>query len=118
MCGNNSPLGNFYSGETPSTSLKMKEEKNDDTLDHITWHATRIVLEAQRRVAFSVLRLVFGAYTQTRHLSERSARNKKEASVTTSPPKIVPAHRATGVVRTRVRSRKRSSKRAGKTGSR
>jgi len=79
------------------------------------WHATRIMLEAQRRMAYSFLRLVSGTYTETPHLSERGTTHKQEASVTTSRPKIVAAHRATGAETKRVRPGKKSSKRAGKT---
>ena len=94
-----------------SASFNRKEERMLTPLMMSPWHATRIVLEAQRRLAFSVLRLVSGAHTSTPHLSERSATNKKEAFVTTSPPKIVAAHRATGVDKKRVRPRKKLSKR-------
>jgi hypothetical protein len=78
------------------------------------WHATRILLEAQRRMAFSVLRLVFGSDTRNPRPSDRRATGKAEASVTTSPPKIVAAHRATRVDKKRARPKSKPSKRMGK----
>jgi hypothetical protein len=77
------------------------------------WHATRIMFEAQRRVTFSVLRLLSESSSPLPRLSDRRALDKAEDSVTASP-KNVAAQRSTIVAKKRLRAKSKSSKRTGR----
>jgi hypothetical protein len=89
------------------------------------WHATRIVLEAQRLMTLSTLRLLSGTHTTTgRRLNNLDSSGTVDAACMTTtrdppaastrnPPKTIEA-RAAGVDQKRVRPRKKPHRRTGK----
>jgi hypothetical protein len=80
------------------------------------WQATRIALETQRVMTFSVLRLLSGPHTQTASpgLNDRDAVPIPAESVTITPHKTVAAQRSLGVNKKRLRPTNKRSKRKGK----
>jgi hypothetical protein len=84
------------------------------------WQATRIALEAQSVMTFSVLRLLSGTHTQTAApgLKDPDAVDTAEESVAIRPRKTVAAQRALGVDKKRLRPTNKRSKRKGKGKSR
>jgi hypothetical protein len=61
------------------------------------WHATRMVLEAQRLMAFSVLRFMSATHTPTPGLSDPNARITIEGSTASRPLKTVTTHQPIGI---------------------
>ena len=84
------------------------------------WEATRIALEAQRSMTFSVLRLLSGTRTQTAalHLDDRDVAEDRDEFVTPKPPKTVAAHQTLRVDKKRLRPKNQRSKRKGTSKSR
>jgi hypothetical protein len=77
------------------------------------WHATRMVLEAQHLVTFSVLRLLSGPPTKTvaRRLNDRDGADTAQESVTSKRPKTLAAQRALGVNKKQVRPKNKRASR-------
>ena len=82
------------------------------------WQATRIALEAQHLMTFSVLRLLSGTHTQTAaRLNDRDSADG-QGSVTIKPLKPLAAHQILRVDKKRVRPTKKRSKPKGTNKSR